>query len=543
MRLRSLPVLVLLPALIAAFAARSKGGAASLSEPRAAGPSAPLPPIVFVSRKPLAEHGAIPGLGPLHRAAAPGGRLLLREPGGSLRELLPAGALFDVSDPSVSPDAHSIVFAGTPGADSAWRICEVGADGGAPRFLTAPRGVGDDDLDPVWLDARTIVFASTRSGWKTQYDGSPAPQLWRLSLDDGACVRITSERNGVEEPCVDPRSGDIVYSRWWFNRWWPARDADGGDARASVTLDSTRAVVGDRANLWQAIAIRSDGSHPRLFAGAFRDRRMESLDQPAVLPGGGVIGVVADELGLSPRPGATELVWFASPHAPPRHVAGARFDPADVPAYGSARGLSAPSACSPAALPDGRVVFSYDPGSRGDFGLWVGALDGSAPVMLVNLPGTLELDPAPVVTRALPPARRPAIARRDLPIDATRLAGWPETFRFANRDVFARAYGKLATAVHRGAAQVRIRFWAELPGGAGQRDTLVLVREVPVQRSGRVDERSLPAGIPMFEQLVDDRGNVLVSSLGAAHVAGYNAGTPGETAQCIGCHRGHSIEK
>jgi hypothetical protein len=71
----------------------------------------------------------------------------------------------------------------------------------------------------------------------------------------------------------------------------------------------------------------------------------------------------------------------------------------------------------------------------------------------------------------------------------------------------------------------------------------VLVREARVERSGRVDQASLPAGIPMFEQLIDEHGRVLSSTLGTAHVAGYNAGPPGETVRCIGCHRGHSIEK
>ena len=532
-------------ALLAPFLARVTRGGSGLSTPRSAPLADAVPPFLFVSRRPLGEPGAIPGFGPRHRAAAPGGRLMVRESDGRLRELFYQPPLFDVSDPSVSPDAQRVVFAGTPAADSAWRLYVASLDGSGLHELTAPGSRGEDDLDPVWLDENTIVYASTHSSWRTQYDGTPAAQLWRLSLSDGSRVRITSERNGVEEPCVDPRDGDIVYSRWWFNRWRPARNADSSDARSSVTLDSTRALPGERANLWQAIEIRSDGSRPRLAAGAFRDRRSEFADQVAILPDGTLLAVLGDELGLSPRPGATELVSFDHRFSPPRHVAGARFDPADAPAYGSTRGLSAPSACSPAALPDGRFLFSYDPGARGDFGIWLGApgTRGGEPVALVDLPGTLELDPAPIVARRPKTALQPAIARREPPASPQGLAQWPDKFRFLDRDVFAHAYGKLASSIHRGVAQVRIRFWAELPGGEGQRDTLVLVREAPVGRDGRVDQSGLPAGIPMFEQLVDERGQVLTSSLGPAHVAGYNSGTPGETVKCIGCHRGHSIEK
>ena len=71
-------------------------------------------------------------------------------------------------------------------------------------------------------------------------------------------------------------------------------------------------------------------------------------------------------------------------------------------------------------------------------------------------------------------------------------------------------------------------------------DTVVLVRETVVAKNGSVDERGLPAGVPMFEQLVDAKGNVLQSAHGPAHVAGFNMGTPGGTSTCVGCHRGHS---
>src|SRR5262245_27209564 len=63
-----------------------------------------LPAIVFVSRNPVpGAPSAIPGLGPHQRAVVTGGRLLVRERDGRVRELLPPGAFVDVSDPAVSP--------------------------------------------------------------------------------------------------------------------------------------------------------------------------------------------------------------------------------------------------------------------------------------------------------------------------------------------------------------------------------------------------------------------------------------------------------
>src|SRR5438874_7244793 len=63
----------------------------------------PVPAIVFVSRNPVAgDRGIIPGLGPTGRTVITGGRLLVRESDGRIRELLPRAAMYDVSDPSVS---------------------------------------------------------------------------------------------------------------------------------------------------------------------------------------------------------------------------------------------------------------------------------------------------------------------------------------------------------------------------------------------------------------------------------------------------------
>jgi hypothetical protein len=47
------------------------------------------------------------------RESATGGRLLVREPDGTIRALIPDGALFDCADPAVSFDGMRVAFAGT----------------------------------------------------------------------------------------------------------------------------------------------------------------------------------------------------------------------------------------------------------------------------------------------------------------------------------------------------------------------------------------------------------------------------------------------
>jgi len=188
------------------------------------------------------------------------------------------------------------------------------------------------------------------------------------------------------------------------------------------------------------------------------------------------------------------------------------------------------------ALPDGRVVFAFDAGGRGDFGLAVSDGHGRGRVLLLDLPGTLELDPTPVVPRRAGRLEmEPAGATREPPVTVADVLAPAATFRYRNADVFR---GPGAPPRTPGAA---IRFYATLdrPLAEGG-DTAVLIRERVVAAGGRVDEAGLPAGVPMFEQLVDAHGRTLRGPLGPAHVLGLNVGPAGATLECAGCHVGHS---
>jgi hypothetical protein len=194
------------------------------------------------------------------------------------------------------------------------------------------------------------------------------------------------------------------------------------------------------------------------------------------------------------------------------------------------------------------VLFSYDPGARGDFGLYVMRADGTRLTRVLDLPGTLELDAAPVVRRRLPPPEPPP-AGDELeapppvpgPVGIVHV-GPSDTFRYHALDVFADGR---AGSPARGAAPrtpgARLRFYRTVsqPWRAGG-DSAFLLREVPIGPNGEVNVRGLPAGTPLFEQLVGPDGRVLMTAHGPAHVAGSNAGTAGTTSRCVGCHLGHS---
>jgi len=521
--------------------------AVALSPTRSISKARDLPAIVFVSRMAPVAPGVIPGLGPAGRGAVAGGRLRVREPDGRVRDLVRAGIFVDVSDPSVSPDGRHVAFAATMNPDSAWRIYVVRVDGDSLSAATrsdraldlsvlgkgASRFERYDDFDPCWIDRATLCFASTRYPQRSQYGDFPVSNLFMVNTDGGAPRRVTSERNGAEEPAWDSRRGRLLFARWWHNRYTP------GDSSSSIAA----AAAGQQpVSLWQAMEIELDGAGEHVACGAPVTRIAAMAYQPAPLADGSVIGVYARNMSLVPGTGGVGIQRFARPLSAGVRIAGAIREVAAAAGYGSSNGLAPASACSPAALPDGRIVFAYDAGGRGDFGLWIANQDGSGMASLLDMPGTLELDPAPVV--AWDDRRRrsgeTAIAGADLPFTSIeQIRDTPRRFRFLNENVFSAAHGVPAPPRTAGA---RILFWGTLarPETEGG-DTAVLVREAPVGKDGKVDEKNLPAGLPMFEQLVDSHGNVLRSAHAAAHVAGLNVGLPGQVTRCIGCHTGHSV--
>jgi hypothetical protein len=269
----------------------------------------------------------------------------------------------------------------------------------------------------------------------------------------------------------------------------------------------------------------------RLAGGNPRVRAETAAYQPLVLDDGTLIGVRAEHSVLHPQGGSLDLLAFPG-------------------GFAAARSLLARDregrACAPAALSDRRVMFSYDRRGDGDFGIYCVDSLGDGLSRIVDLPGTLELDAAVLAARPLPPIVLADLMElpHDLPpSEEAQLHDLVNTFRFDCLNVFANAGVDVPIPDAPPPAQgLKIRFYAALarPGNAGG-DTVVLVRESPVDRSGAVHEHQLPADVPMFEQLIDAHGRVIRSASGPAHVPGFNAGRFGTGTKCVGCHIGHSV--
>lgn len=521
-----------------------------------------IPPLVFVSRnRPTGMlDPCVPGFGLAGRTLAVGGRLLVRESGGRVRDLVKKGALYDVSDPSVSWDGTRIVFAGLAQADSAWRLYLVRADGTGLAPLTrsdrvldlAPLGPGAakrferyDDFDPAWLPDGRIVFASTRFPQVSQEGNAPVSNLFVVRADGTGLERITSERNGGEEPTIDPTNGRIVYSRWLFNPYLPA-DVE----RSGLTMDRAKAVDHEKIDHWETVSIFPDGDRLELALGDPRRRSTLWTYQACVLPDGSMAAVAPSYMSPLVLPLHQGLAWYPRGLGPPV----GEIRPRSI---GSFWEKPFRGAASPAALPDGRIAFAADQqGIRAeiepaavhdDFGIYVVNRRSRRVERIIDLKGTDELDPAPLIARKVPPLI-PAQGGIDDPawtLPVTRLdqvRRGDDTFRFDCLNVFATGpVDSPFPDAPRIAQGARIRFFAALARpDAATGDTVVLVRESKIDKSGAVHESDIPGDVPMFEQLVDENGRVLMSAHGAAHVPGSNFARTGSGTKCIGCHTGHS---
>jgi hypothetical protein len=445
--------------------------------------------------------------------------------------------MYDVADPAPAPDGRRVAFAGRPDNRAPWRIWIVDRVSGERTcgscpwyeyFEAVPNGryVGikqADHADPAWWGDTLLFVERSRvpPGKVALYGDVAITQLAIPSMPDEP-HQLTFEPNGVLDPVVDTRRGRLSFSRWWFNPWGP--DSVGALARGGHRRDTV--------NTWQVVSARPRrGAHGRLVledvrlaAGGVLPRRRGMGLQATVLPNGDVVAVAARNTGLAPGPGTLALLRYRSPVSPGTRIAGAAIGDGDDP-YTENANLAAPAACAPAALPDGRLLYSLDPGGRGDFGIVLSDADGRRQQKLVDLPGTWELDAAPV------PEPRRAVRAAHTPARRAPAAPPESTFRYLATDVFA---GRGAATRRAGA---RLHVYQVVSA-----DSIERIRTVGVPRNGRVD-LMLPADTPLFELLTDSTGRVLMSAHGATQVRGFNSGAPGTTARCAGCHLGHSARR
>ncbi len=509
-------------------------------------PTRTLPPLVFVSRTVPSDPGILPGFGPRDRTSRVGGRLVLRTENGELTNLVDPSFLFDVADPCVSWDAKTVVFSGLQHRDSSWRIYEVGVDGSGARAVTfTDRQIdltqfGDaaqllgryDDFDPCYLPDGRIVCASTRYPSIAGYDRIVTSNLFVIPRDGGPMRRVTTERNGGEEPTIDPVSGRIVYSRWWLNR-----DRPSNRTRHGLTRDHSLALTDDVANIWHAISIRSDGEGMKLYAGFPRTREGTQTYKPCILPDGKLLSVFSPNTSLIHGTGGTGIRWFEAGTDFEHHVVGIR---SDLPP------TNQPHATDPVHL-DGRTILLSYAAAGADFGIYSCTLDGGDLTVVCDLEGTHELEPQVVVPRPVPPVldeEFPYPTAELPPTEDPRTYFKNDTFRFDCMNIFTNApVDDPMPDAPRITVGARIRFFMNVQRqNPSYPDPSIFLKDAEVFLTGGVHEHDLPADVPLFEQVVDRDGKVLQTPDGGfAHVTGMNFDRMGSGTKCVGCHAGHSV--
>ncbi|MHB9027967.1 MAG: hypothetical protein ACYC9O_04310 [Candidatus Latescibacterota bacterium] len=101
--------------------------------------------------------------------------------------------------PRWSPDGSRVAF--TIHRKSAVDIAVIDRDGDNFKYIASSPG---QDRDPAWTsDGRTIVFSSDVTG---------IPNLYKVSLDDGAVRRLTNVIGGAFAPDVSPADTTIAFS-------------------------------------------------------------------------------------------------------------------------------------------------------------------------------------------------------------------------------------------------------------------------------------------------------------------------------------------
>ncbi len=530
-------------------------------------------PVVFVSRNHQLNGnilfpgaGLLPGMGPHSRFAVTGGKLMIKNEAGVISTLIDSTmsfngiSLVDVQQPCVNWDGIRILFAGIEHRDSSWRIYEIKKDGSGFRKITftdrfinlsqfgpaAYRFSEYDDIDPVYTPDGKIVFASTRFPCIAQFGAVLTTNLFIVDSTGQNMYRITSDKNGAEKPTIDPSTGKIVYSRWWFNADMPTNSTQNG-----LTRDSSSALSVDNANIWVTAVINPDADMLSLYAGDPRNRKAEFSYRARLDSAGNMFACYVPGLSLFYTGGSSGIRYFEKGLSEFKNIAGVdSTTPLYVQNPPSTGTMLPPYAVDPLPLSGGRVMFSYASTVEiQDYGIYTCNLQGTDVQPVVDLPSTLELN-----AEILLPKQKPPIADYLMDYDRNMLppTNDPATFyqgglfRFDCMNIYANGPVDApiddAPSITRNA---KIRFFInhqrQNPYGL---DEAILVRTANVDYDGKVAEGDAIANIQSFEQFTDSTGKILRTGKNKfAHVTGFNFANNGSGTKCVGCHAGHTLIK
>lgn len=353
----------------------------------------------------------------------PGGdvySLVPAEPGGKVTNLTQAHHTgpADVRNPAVSHDGQRVAFAMRKSLDDCLNLYAMNVDGSGLVKLThdtgtLANGIKVSNVQPLWGPDDRLYFISTAAGALAE-SGYPQSNLWRIDADGTGKVRLSFIADNELAP----------YWRFYHGH---------GDAPELRTLDLTftamRGVGAKRQGPLMRVPpdLRADyhphfgPQHPtyQLFTQGSRfsdDREVLVLMDEANVWEGGALALIDRNLGPTIVDRGDPAVVNYVDSLQKLGFLGEETSHKGLSKSGYYR--------DPVALPDGRVVVSHfpraithsDPAANPDPALYrltiVDAVPNRAYVdrreVLVDLPGLVESDPAPILVRRREEVKSPS---------------------------------------------------------------------------------------------------------------------------------------
>lgn len=532
-------------------------------------------PILFVSRQIpccgsvyMKEANALPGVGNFskYQVAAPG-HLCILNPDGRIDTLIngsnPTNVslnLIDVSAPSLSWDAKSVVFAGLvngnytlgnsnslPIEHNAWRIYEIEVSGknlkkitGIPNIpesdprldlsqfrLSSQNGplAGYDDTDPIYLPDGRICFSSTRYPGFAMYNAGRSSNLFVVNSDGTDLHRITSEKNGADRPCIDPLSGKIVFSRWWRNFYWPYDGMetqrspqypegylfkDGLTSNLSYVIDQQLYMFNN--NSFLLTEINPDGTDLKIFSMHFREISENSCYGGTFDFDGNYVGNWFPIEHSSESSGFGGIKkYFRNGTKSPKGIIGTYsygsldYFKTNPTSYGILKGEYA---AEPFVMDEGNILVSIAADPNQDYGIYLINSEGKNRQKIIDNSGTTELRAQVIKPRATPkiiPDRNSNRAK-PLPPKNEKELFQEGTFVFDCQNIFFNApVDHQSVSAPKIGEVSSVRFFAapsreQQHGSVEALDYPWMYSELPVDEFGRVLNTKSPANLPLFEQ-------------------------------------------
>jgi len=348
--------------------------------------------------------------------------------------------------------------------------------------------------------------------------GHLATNLFLTDTLSSNIERITSERNGAEKPSIDPRTGAIIYARWWQNIDRPSNVTANG-----TTRNDNEALTTDFGNVWQIASIITDADELKFFAGDPRKRNTLQNYRPRLTSTGNLLSVFTPDRAMITTSGSPGVRIAEHGFSLYKSLAG--VDTATslyIQSPPSTNTYAGPYATDPIELPDGTILLSYAASPiNADYSLYTYNLSSNILTPFFDIPNKLELNAEVVVPKTPPSAYR--IGLEDFDTSSTPPTNDPNTFykgglfRFDCLNVYSNAPvdAPIDDAPKIG-KNVKFRFFLNFqrqdPNG---QDYPILFREIDVDFDGKIAQGDIPSNVSMFEQLVDSPGDLMRSPNGS----------------------------